>query len=243
MGTDHPVALVSIRTRSSAQGKGRDSCPDCPASRLAVLEELVPATGKCLMQCASVPARAALPARWFSTYPFALVRRGVIVRQRVDTQGRVASVDAAGAGTLLPLAENGGSRDASAPTGYAATDSLVCLCPADALQATLSRDGTAIDLVGLQGHALIRVERLADARSRPTVEARVAALLCALGDNLSARRREAIPSGMLQRDLAGLIGARHESVCRVLKRFERDELIRRDDDGLHLLDRVRLEQL
>jgi hypothetical protein len=84
------------------------------------------------------------------------------------------------------------------------------------------------------------MERLADARARPGAAAKIAALLCALSDTLRPGSSR-IPAEFLQRDLAGLVSIRHESVCRVLRDFARHGLISKDGDGIMLLDRPQLQ--
>ena len=128
--------------------------------------------------------------------------------------------------------------------GYAATRLLVCLCPADVAdrEVRAGHDGVATDLVRAQREALDRLERIADARGRATIESKVGALLTALADTLSPpKRRSRIPSGLQQRDMAVLLGIRHESVCRVLTNLEKRRVVRRETDGIHLLDRAALE--
>jgi len=137
------------------------TCPDCPATRNGVLSALVDQGNEgCAFRCTFVGAREPIPSRWFGTYGVALVRRGIMVRQRVDRAGRATAVDVAGPGAVLPLAD----EDHGA-AGYAASDALVCLCPARTVDAALG-DGTAREIVRLQAHALTRVERIAEARAR-----------------------------------------------------------------------------
>jgi CRP-like cAMP-binding protein len=170
-----------------------------------------------------------------------MVRRGVLIRQRVDPQGRASAVDALGPGCVLPLGLPGHST--SIPSGYAATRLLVCLCPQEVFERSLARDErTARDLIRLQQQTIERLERITDARSRSNVESRVAALICALADTLSPHRsRSRIPSELQQRDMAALIGVRHETVCRVLGTLESRGALERSAEGLRILDRDQLE--
>jgi hypothetical protein len=182
-----------------------------------------------------LPARQPLPPRWFGTYGLALVRRGVIVRQRIDASGAATAVDVVGAGCALPLDRAEGAA------GYTASDAIVCLCPKSLLDATLDLE-VARDCLRLQTAALERMERLADARARGTATAKVAALLVAIADTLAPPRRLAlIPSALQQRDLGALLAMRHESVCRALRRLERDGVVARRPDGLELLQRAPAE--
>lgn len=223
------------------------------------------AEGPCSFVSLAVEAREAVPARWLQTYGFALVRRGLLVRQRSDAQGRLTAVDVVGpgAGFSVPSA----ARDPKCsvvPAGYAATRALLCLVRGQAMCDHAAVGGvTATDLLELQGEAAERLERFADARSKPGLDARLAALLCCLADTLArdcfpstavdpealeivGRSRAAanlVPPGLLQRDLAALVSARHESVCRVLKSMSRRKLIQSSEAGIRLLDRAALEQL
>jgi hypothetical protein len=124
------------------------------------------------MQRVSLEARAIIPARLFDGQAFALVRRGIVVRQRVDARQRVVSIDVAGTGAYLPLGDLASTRG-SAATGYAASDVLLCLYAQPEPGACLARP-TTLDLLRLQQEAVARLERLADARSRSSVQRRVA---------------------------------------------------------------------
>jgi len=221
------------------------SCPDCPAARQDVFSTLVGDTkGACAFQCMTLEPRTPLPDRWFESYGLGLVRRGVLIRQRVDPQGRASAIDAAGPGCVI-LFKDGVERISSAPSGYAATRLLLCLMPADALDAVLSRqDDCALDVLRLQSEVIERLERITDARGRSGVESRVAALLCALADTLTPpQRRNRIPHGLQQRDMAALLGVRHETVCRVLGNLESRGAVTREADGLTVRDRALLESM
>lgn len=211
-------------------------------SETNVLEGLLgEAAGDRAFDSLAVEARSALPATWLSRYAFAVVRRGYLIRQRADPAGRATAVDAVGPGCCFPLdralATYGGAR----VLGYAVTRAAVCLCDADTLERGLSEGGaTAVQIFQLQGEAIARMERLADARARPGAAAKIAALLCALADTLRPGSGR-IPAEFLQRDLAGLVSIRHESVCRVLREFSRNGLIAKDSDGIVLVDRAQLQ--
>ena len=238
-GSEGAAPVLPITSAVGIRQAYPAACPDCPGPRLELLESLVGATrSECLLETGSVAARAPLPAAWSTRYEFGIVRRGVIIRQRLDASGRATAVDAAGAGCLLPLRSAG-----RAVAGYAAIDSMVCLCPTSTAKRTLVKDTRlGADLLQLQSDALERIERIAHARGRPSARARVAALLCALADCLSPpRQRECLPAGLQQRDLAALVGVRHETLCRVLGTLERSGGIERHPDGLRLLDRGAIE--
>lgn len=222
------------------------ACPDCPGARLGTFEEIVGATKRaCAFETVTVEARAFVPPSWSERYAFGLVRRGVLIRQRVDTAGRAIAVDAAGPGCIFPIEERDPESAESAPCDYAATDLIVCVLPRAAFeQALATTKNVGREMLAMQHAALRRVERLTQARGAATVRERVASLLCVLADTLSPpRRRERLPAGLQQRDLARLLGVRHETFCRVLGDLEREGAIRRDPDGLLLLDREMLERI
>ncbi len=216
-------------------------CPDCPAAHDGLLGQLAGASQeRCAFRCLFVGARQPLPPRWFGSYGLAFVRRGIVVRQRVDSHGSATAIDAIGPGGAMLLAEGG---DASS-SGYAADEVLLCLCARRTLRATIDAGAPgSAQILELQARSLDRVERIAAARSRATAVARVAALLCALADTLSPPRRlTRIPASLQQRDLAALLSIRHESVCRALGVLAQRGAVVRADDGFRLLDRHRLER-
>lgn len=216
-------------------------CPDCPAVRSRVFEGLVHRETGCAFRCLAVAARQPLPARWRADYGFALVRRGIVVRQRIDYAGRATSIDIAGPGSALPI----GAEADDGAGGYAVDDVMLCLCPSDSLDEVVGGGASgARDVVNAQATILRRVERIAEARSRTSATSRVAALLLAIGDTLSPKRAlNVIPSAIQQRDLASLLALRHESVCRSVAVLEEKGLVQRSDDGLTLVDRPALEAL
>lgn len=219
----------------------RPACFDCPARRAEAFDALL--TGGCDFQCRNLDGRAALPELWFDTYRFAMVRRGVLIRQRIDAQGGVVAIDVAGPGCAFHLEDRARSASGSVPTGYAATDVLVCLTPTSVLDhAVHFRQGVAEDLIRMQSEMLERIERLADARGRERSDGKVAALLCTLMDTLTPPlKRDQIPAGLHQRDLSQLLGMRHETFCRILGRLEQRGAVQRQQDGLRILDRRLLE--
>lgn len=215
-------------------------CPDCPSAYAGLLGNLVdPRGGRCAFRCVSLASRQPIPPRWFGTFGLAVVRRGLLVRQRVDAYGAATAIDALGPGAAAPLSEGG---EVSAG-GYAADDALICLCPRRSLRAAVeSAAPTASDVIALHASALERIERMAESRGRSTALARVASLLCALADTLSPPRHlDLIPATLQQRDLAALLAMRHESVCRALGTLERRKALLRGDDGIRILDRAMLE--
>lgn len=214
------------------------SCPDCPASRIGLLGEMLPhAQHACAFRVATVSERATIPHAWFGRYGLGLVRRGILVRQRVDGSGRATAVDVVGPGGAL-LLDAGSEGDVS---GYAAAEAMVCLCPSERLDESCSSLPTARDMMRLQSVAIERMDCLADARNRPTASARLAALLAALGDVLAPPRKlDVIPPQLQRRDLAALLALRHESVSRALAQLERTGAIKRTRDGIELRDREAL---
>jgi DNA-binding MarR family transcriptional regulator len=85
------------------------------------------------------------------------------------------------------------------------------------------------------------MERLAEARGRASAAAKVGALLCTLAQTLRPGQDDGrVPSEFLQRDLAGLLSIRHESVCRVMRDFIKRGLIERADRAIVLKDMQQL---
>ncbi len=228
MGDDVLSVVSSVR-----------ACPDCPAAHTHVLEEMLPhPQHPCAFRVATVGERETLPHAWFGTYALGLVRRGILIRQRVDGAGGAAAVDVVGPGGALLLDGNEGNV-----SGYAVAEAMVCLCPSAMLeQARCSSLPTARDMLRLHSVALERMDRLAAARNQSTAKARVASLLTALAEVLTPPRRlEVIPQHLLRRDLAALLALRHESVSRALAELERAGAIRRTRDGVALVSREALE--
>lgn len=229
---------------SSASALAEDNTSQSYAGETAsnVLEGLLGDSGsESAFDSLAVEARSALPATWLSRYSFAVVRRGYLIRQRADPAGRATAVDAVGPGACFPLDRTLATYGGARVLGYAVTRSLVCLCDNETLERGLTDGGTtALQTFQLQSEAIARMERLADARARPGAAAKIAALLCALADTLRPGSGR-IPAEFLQRDLAGLVSIRHESVCRVLRDFSRHGLIAKDSDGIVLADRAQLQ--
>ncbi len=219
------------------------ACPDCPGARLGVFTELIRGENRaCAFETVTLAARAFAPPSWSERHAFGLVRRGVLVRQRAARDGHAVAIDAAGPGCVFPIEPRESRSSESVSSDYAATDVIVCLCPRAALDET--SQSVARDLLAMQQAALSRVERFTQARGAPSVKRAVAGLLCVLSDTLSPpRRRDRLPAGLQQRDLARLIGVRHETFCRVLGDLERQGAVRRDAEGLLLLDRAMLENI
>ena len=207
-----------------------------------VLEGLVgESTAACAFDALAIEARAPLPATWLARYSFAVVRRGFLIRQRADPAGRATAVDAVGPGAGFPLDRSLAAAGGARVLGYAVTRASLTLCDAERFERGLSDGGpSALTVHKLGSEAISRMERLADARARPGAAAKIAALLCALSDTLRPGSSR-IPVEFLQRDLAGLVSIRHESVCRVLRDFARHGLISKDGDGIMLIDRAQLQ--
>ena len=213
-------------------------CPDCPATRAGILAPLAEHASGCVFRCVALEARQPLPSRWRGEYGVALVRRGLVVRQRVDALGRATAIDIAGPGSAFPISPG----DESGACGYAVDDVMLCLCPTgDVTSSVDGGAGGARDVVKVHAMTLARVERIAEARSQATASSRVAALLVTLADTLSDRRLDCIPAAIQQRDIASLVALRHESVCRVIASFARRGVLARGPQGLRILDRAALE--
>ncbi len=218
-------------------------CPDCPMSRVGVLASLIPPqVVTCAFRCLSVRARAPLPMRWFEEFGLGVVRRGIVLRQRIDAHGRATVIDAVGAGGLIPLGMAVNADEDATLGAYAANDVLLCAGPADAFRIEMeSNPQTPRDVLRLHEQAMHRMERLVHARGRMTVIERVAAMLAALVDCLSPfRQTDVITADVHQSDLAALVSARQETVCRALRVLEQRGLIARNADGIRIPDRQRL---
>lgn len=197
------------------------ACPDCPGSRLGVLSSVVGETkDTCQFTGHSVEARAPLPV-WDASLVW--VRRGVVIRERVSSDGTTTAIDAAGVGCVFPVDDS--------TTGYAATATMVCLLRDDGVDEA-ARQGEASDVLELHRAALTRVERLAHARGASTARSKVAHLLVVLAETLSPPRvREDLPEGLQQRDLSRLLGIRHETFCRALGKLEAERRLSRGPTG------------
>ncbi len=205
------------------------ACVACPAARIGSFRNWVnDGTRACRFVKSAIAARRSLPRSWASDYAFALVRRGVIIRTRAEACGVDVAIDCAGPGTLVPWTED------AAQLGFAATDVLVCLFPREGFAEALTHDPAgAHEIIEGMGAALTRVERYAEARGQRSAEARVLATLSVLTDTLSPpERRTRLPASFQQRDLAMLAAVRHESVCRVLGKLEREGRVQRSSEGL-----------
>ncbi|MBK8169007.1 MAG: helix-turn-helix domain-containing protein [Sandaracinaceae bacterium] len=218
----------------------RGVCNGCPAERRDVFESLVRGgKGACAFPCASVSARATLPDRWFDLYGFAFVRRGILIRQCVDENGVTTALDAAGAGALVALDR---SDDRIASAGYAVSDLLVCLYPRTVLDTVVENGGQLVrELMTLQAQAAARLDAFSHARAQPNAVNAAGALLLALADTLSPPKMTAvIPSSLQQRDMAALLGLRHETVCRAVAQLVSRGALQRDTEGFRIVDRALL---
>jgi CRP-like cAMP-binding protein len=175
----------------------------------------------------------------------ALVRRGHLIREHVDASGARNAIDAVGPGSSFPIEGVAAGAEQPRSSVYAVTRALICTCEEQAVHDALEAGGSdALDLYALEREAGRRAERLAGARARGSSPEKVAALLCALADELRpGQAPQRIPIEFQHRDLAGLLSIRHESVCRILRAFERQELIARDAEGIAITDRDRLERV
>lgn len=218
----------------------RSHCIDCPAVRGEVLGNVIGAgLDECRFETLTVESRSPMPDTTLEAGTLVMVRRGVVIRQRLDQSGRAVAFDAVGPGAAYFVTEG----DQAA---YAVDRTLVCSCSKDVLLHGLRTSNRGLDdLHGLHCQTSYRMERLADARGRQHVRSRVAALLCVLSDTLSPNsgKREHLPSGILQRDLAALVSTRHESVCRIMRELAQDAIVAHGPDGIQIIDRERLASL
>lgn len=222
-----------LRDKIDAPGR---ACPDCPARQAGVLEHLLPNRNHgCALRVATVGERETIPYTWFGRYALGLVRRGIVIRQRVDENGVATAVDVIGAGSALLLDDENGNV-----SGYAVTEAMLCLCPRGTVaEASCGAMPTPSDIIRLQAAALERMDRLADARNRSNARARVSAMLSTLADVLVRHHRlDVIPAQLQRRDFAALLALRHESVSRALADLERAGVVTRTREGLALTRHV-----
>lgn len=214
------------------------ACPDCPAVRLGVLKDVV---GSGVLH--TLLAHETAPLSWGRENQFGLVRRGVLIRERIDAHGHATAIDAAGPACLVSFGLGIQPTHRGSSAFFAATDVMIVLFPNDA--AEVIREGPlARDLLKLVATSLERVERIAEARGHGSADQKVASLLCALADTLSPpRKRDRMPADLQQRDFARLLGMRPETVSRSLSTLEKRGIIERGPDGLVLKDRTSLEQV
>ena len=237
-----------VETDSGAGAAASRHCLECPGTRHHLLNQMIGESSSCCeFENLAVEPRESIPLRWFSRFTLGIVRRGALVRQRADAQGRVTAIDVVGPGCAFPIdVRDLELSDGGTCAGYAVTRTLICAADERTVNDSLQKGGQdALDLHRLQREALYRMERIADARGRSAVASRVAALTCTLADTLvrGPRERSHVPAGFLLRDYAALLSIRHESVCRVLRDFSRKGLTSQDDEGLHILDRKGLENV
>lgn len=229
---------LAVLPRASSQ-----RCSGCPGDREGLFDTMI-STGRsaCAFLNAVLEPRAQLPERWFGERSTAIVRRGLVLRTRTDASGRVQGVDLAGPGHLIPLWAS--TEPGAMPGGFAVGRAHLCLSLEGSVDRAIDRHDDAHardvhDLIRLQREATRRVERFAEARGRRGSEARVAAVLAVVIDEFGFVN--AIPEELQQRDLALLLGIRHESVCRSLAILERRGLVSSREDGLWVHDRAALD--
>jgi CRP-like cAMP-binding protein len=161
----------------------------------------------CRLSCVAVEEREAVPQSLFERHAFGIVRRGILIRQRSDGARTLTAIDASGPGAWVPLASAPGT------SAYAATRVLLCVHPQRRFDGIAGHPEATLELLRLAQETLERVERIAEARNRGSATERIAALHSALSVWLGPRGVD----GLLQRDIAALLGMRAETVCRVLK--------------------------
>ena len=209
--------------RLVSPSKAERTCPDCPAELTGLLLGLVRdcSPKRCPMVVQPVEARHTLPSVWAERHPFAIVRRGWVMRFRADGRGNQTAVDVAGSGALVPLRSSSAPRDRRR-CASPASRTLLCFCPEGDVAPSRGDASTAYDLVQLHREALERVERIADARGREGARAKVAALLATLADlrTDASPTPGRLPEGLQQRDIAALLQIRPETVCRALRALE-----------------------
>jgi CRP-like cAMP-binding protein len=197
-------------------------------ARRGLLPELLGEDGEpCALQSLSAEAGETIPPSWYERHAFGLVRRGVLIRQRIDEDGRRTAVDAATPGCLIPLRM---AHGACTSTGYAATRVVLCVYPKRELDPHHAPQ-TTLDRLALIQEELDRLERIASARGRPSAHEQVWALLDALADSRPTERPRK-PLRLRQKDIALLLNVRPETVCRALRRLASAGMIRQTSDGI-----------
>ncbi len=216
--------------RPRVHGAPRGACPDCLVAKRGLLTSILGAgDAPRLLSSLILEARAEVPPSWFEHYAFGVVRRGIVVRQRVDAHGDRIAVDAAGPGCLLPLRM---ALGAEASAGYAASRLVVCVYPHEDLESELASPATLRDLFELQRHALNRLERIAAARGCAAAVDQVESLLEALLESIAPLREgDPRPVDLTQRDMAALLRLRPETVCRALRTLQDRGRVTRSADG------------
>ena len=134
-------------------------CPDCPAVRGNVLMDLVDRPDGCSMRSMTLEPRQVIPMHWFSRYQVGMVRRGILIRQRCDADGRSTAVDVVGTGCLFPVRLGTAiATGDNTPAGYAVTRSLVCLASEQAVESSFVEGGSSARDVHRRGERARRDE-------------------------------------------------------------------------------------
>lgn len=232
--TDHSLPQVP------AVNEGH--CINCPAVRGESLQILIGQnTHECVFDTTSLEARDSLLLEPLPSGTLVLVRRGVLLRGRTDSKGQATWIDAIGSGGAFVVPD-----DRERAQVYAVDRTLYCTVGPEKLLSSMAQSDKSLgELHSLHREASYRLERYSDARGRPNVRARLAATLCALADTLHSSQtcRKQLPSGLLQRDIAGLASTRHESVCRILKEFSGLGWVEHGPDGITINEYDRLAEL
>jgi len=235
----HSVPVLQSPTATESRPQ---RCIGCPLSDAHGLFETSPhSMPKCYFDNVAVEEHEAIPASYDKHPGIAVVRRGLIVRQREDSNGNATAVDVVGPGQAFRtgVAPSDSNDGGDTVTGYAVERALLCMYSKPELPQT----DVSSQMYHLMMQSIDRMERFIVARARATSESRVASLLCALQDSLGPRRQGRIPASLRQQDMASLLFLRHESVCRALRSLREGGLVSCDADGIRIIDRVALQQV
>ncbi len=176
--------------------------------------------GPCALASASLEPRTSLAPSALDRHAFAVVRRGTVLRERVDADGQRSTVDVVGPGGLVPLHA---STDRDRASVRASSRVVLCLYREPVLDENVDRV-TLSDLLALTQETVDRLESIAAARALSSAAAKVRALLEALARAFPSRvDGRGVALGLAQRDIADLLHLRAETVCRSMRRLEAAE--------------------
>ena len=170
----------------------------------------------------------------------------------VDGRVKVAKLTPAGREVILDMPGPGDPIGAVAafegfayPASATATVDTVCLVTRrDAFFSLLEAHPSLVRglLSGLTLRLVELTKRMAEL-SGGRVEARMARLLCKLGDEQGVRRADGlfVPVRLTRQELADLCATTIETAIRVMSRWGKEDLVRTDRDGFLILDPAALE--
>lgn len=159
----------------------------------------------------------------------------IVKRGRVRVMSGAVAVSVLGAGQLFGTSSLFGA--AVAGQRVVAVDDVV-ICDASAREfigTMVQHPRLAARLAALMARQIVDLERTVERSASRGVDGRLAALLLDI-----ARGGPPRAASLPQTELAGMIGASRESVWRVLKRWEREGIVRVEHRDVTLVDEERL---